>query len=59
MGTGGPFPGVKARPGRDAEYLPPSSDEVGNEWELYLFSLKRLHGVWLDNFSFSVYIKVK
>jgi hypothetical protein len=25
MGTGGPFPGVKARPGRDADHSPPSS----------------------------------
>jgi hypothetical protein len=36
MGTGGPFPGVKARPGRDADHShPPSSAEVENE-ELYL-----------------------
>jgi hypothetical protein len=25
MGTGGPFPGSKARPGRDADHSPPSS----------------------------------
>jgi hypothetical protein len=31
MGTGGPFPGGKARPGRDAEHSPPSSAEVENE----------------------------
>jgi hypothetical protein len=31
MGTGGPFPGGKARPGRDADHLPPSSAEVENE----------------------------
>jgi hypothetical protein len=31
MGTGGPFPGGKARPGRDAD---PSSAEVVNELEL-------------------------
>jgi hypothetical protein len=30
MGTGGPFPGAKARPGRDAEHSPPSSAEVVN-----------------------------
>jgi hypothetical protein len=29
-------PGVKARPGRDADQSPPSSAEVENEWELYL-----------------------
>jgi hypothetical protein len=38
MGTGGPFPGGKARPRRDADHLPPSSAEVVNE-ELYLLSL--------------------
>jgi hypothetical protein len=31
MGTGGPFPGGKARPGRDANHSPPSSAEVVNE----------------------------
>jgi hypothetical protein len=31
MGTGGPFPGGKARQGRDADYSPPSSAEVENE----------------------------
>jgi hypothetical protein len=30
MGTGGPFPGGKARPGRDADHSPPSSAEVKN-----------------------------
>jgi hypothetical protein len=31
MGTGGPFLGAKARPGRDADHSPPSSAEVENE----------------------------
>jgi hypothetical protein len=31
MGTGGPFPGGRARPGRDADHSPPSSAEVKNE----------------------------
>jgi hypothetical protein len=31
MGTGGSFPGGKARPGRDADPSPPSSAEVKNE----------------------------
>jgi hypothetical protein len=31
MGTGGPFPGGKARPGCDAGRSPPSSAEVVNE----------------------------
>jgi hypothetical protein len=38
MGTVGPVPGDKARPGRDADHSPPSSAEVLNEWELYLLS---------------------
>jgi hypothetical protein len=31
MGTGGPFPGGKARPRRDADHSSPSSAEVVNE----------------------------
>jgi hypothetical protein len=31
MGTWGPFPGAKARPGRDADHSPPFNAEVGNE----------------------------
>jgi hypothetical protein len=31
MGTVGPFPGSKARPGRDTDHSPPSSAEVENE----------------------------
>jgi hypothetical protein len=31
MSTGGPFPGSKARPGREAEHSPPSSVEVKTE----------------------------
>jgi hypothetical protein len=31
MGTGGSFPGGKARPGRDAEHSPSSSAEVKKE----------------------------
>jgi hypothetical protein len=38
MGTGGSFPGGKARPGRDADHSPPSSAEVKKEQELYLLS---------------------
>jgi hypothetical protein len=40
MDTGGPFPGGKARPGRDADHSPLSSAEVKNEYELYLLSLQ-------------------
>ena len=32
------FPGGKVRPGRDADPLPPSSAEVKNKVELYLYS---------------------
>jgi hypothetical protein len=31
MGTGGPFPGGKARPGSDADHSPPSNAEIVNE----------------------------
>jgi hypothetical protein len=31
MGTGGPFPGGKTRPGRDSDHSPLSSAEVVNE----------------------------
>jgi hypothetical protein len=31
LGTGGSFPGGKARPGRDADHSPPSSAEFKNE----------------------------
>jgi hypothetical protein len=31
MGSGGPFPGGKARPGRDADHSPQSSAEVKYE----------------------------
>jgi hypothetical protein len=45
VGTGGPFPGGKARPGRDADHSPPSRDDFKYEQELYLLSPMRLHGV--------------
>jgi hypothetical protein len=38
VGTGGSFPGGKARPRRDADHSPPSSAEVKYEYELYLLS---------------------
>jgi hypothetical protein len=38
MGTGGPFPGRKARPGRDADHSPPSNAEVNNKYERYFLS---------------------
>jgi hypothetical protein len=38
MGTGGPFPGAKARPGGDADHSTLSSAEFMKEYELYLLS---------------------
>jgi hypothetical protein len=38
MGSGGPFSGAKARPGRDADDSPTSSADVKNDYELYLLS---------------------
>jgi hypothetical protein len=52
VGTGGRFPGVKARPGCDADHSPPSSAETESEQGLYFLSPKRLLGVWWDIFSF-------
>jgi hypothetical protein len=37
MGTGGPFPGAKVRPRRDADHSPPSSAEVDDESSGYSF----------------------
>jgi hypothetical protein len=45
MGTGGPFPGGKARPGRDTDHKPLFSAEVKNEQELYFSHPWSLHGV--------------
>jgi hypothetical protein len=45
MGTRGPFPGAKARPGRDSDHSPPSSAKVVKDYELYLLSPKRLRVV--------------
>jgi hypothetical protein len=48
MGTGGPFPEGKARPGRDADELVPRS------WMSRSYTSsppKRLHGVWRDCFT--------
>jgi hypothetical protein len=47
VGTRGYFPGEK-RPGREADHSPPSSAEVKECVELYLYSPIRLHGVVLS-----------
>jgi hypothetical protein len=38
MGTGGPVPEGKVRPGRDADHSNPSSTEDKNEQKLYVLS---------------------
>jgi hypothetical protein len=50
---GRPFPGAKARPGRDADHSPPSSAEVDIEQELYLLSRPSLHWCVADCFTFA------
>jgi hypothetical protein len=45
VGTGAPFPGGKARPGRDADHLPPSSAEVKNERSYTSSPPMCLHGM--------------
>jgi hypothetical protein len=52
IGTGGPFPGGKARPRPDFDHLPPSSAEVVNEYELYILSPRASIGVLWDSFNF-------
>jgi hypothetical protein len=48
MGTEGPFPGVKALLGRDADHSPLSSTEVENEKDLYLLSPKSFR-LWRES----------
>jgi hypothetical protein len=52
-----PFPGDRARPGRDVDHSPPSSAEVKNEKELYLLSPQALswHVVGLFYFTIIFY----
>jgi hypothetical protein len=45
MATRGPFPGGKARPGRDADHSPSSSAEVVNKQGCTSSPPKRLRGV--------------
>jgi hypothetical protein len=65
MGTGGPFPGGKERPGRHSDHSPESSAEVKNQ-ELYLLSPQApswsvtglLSELDIDNVRLSLLIKV-
>jgi hypothetical protein len=45
MGTGGSFPGGKARPGRDADRSPHPSAEVKKAYSYTSSHPERLHGV--------------
>jgi hypothetical protein len=45
MGTGGPFPGGKARPGRDADHSPPLVPRSRMSRSYTSSPPKRLHGV--------------
>lgn len=45
VGTGGPSPGCKTRPGRDTDHSPPSSSDVMNKYELYLLYHLRVVGL--------------
>jgi hypothetical protein len=47
MGTGALSPGVK-RPGREADYSPPTIAEVEKSVDLYIHSPILLHGVMLN-----------
>jgi hypothetical protein len=53
MGTGGPFPGGKARPGHDADHSPPHLVPRLRMSRSYTSCHPmRLHGVWRDHFTF-------
>jgi hypothetical protein len=45
MGTGGPFPGAKARPGRDADHSPHLVPRSSMSRSYTPYPPKRLHGV--------------
>jgi hypothetical protein len=60
MGTGGPFPTGKARPGRDADHSSPSSAEVVNEYRSYISSppqapSRRVAGLLYFCFTYFLY----
>jgi hypothetical protein len=42
------------RPGRDAKHLPPSSVDIKNEWSYTFTTFMCLHGVYRDNFTFTL-----
>jgi hypothetical protein len=54
MGIGGPFPGAKARPGRDPDHSPHLVPRSRMSRSYTLSPPKRLRGVYWDSFSFSV-----
>jgi hypothetical protein len=51
MGTGGPFPGAKVRPGRDADHSPHLVPRSRMSRSYTSSPPKRLHGLYWDSFS--------
>jgi hypothetical protein len=52
MGTGGSYPGGKARPGPDADHSPPYSAEVKKEGAIPPVAQMRFYGAWRNHFTF-------
>jgi hypothetical protein len=52
MGTGAPFPGAKARPGRDADHSPHLLPRSNMSRSYTSSHPKRVRSVWSDCFSF-------
>jgi hypothetical protein len=57
MGTEGSFPGVK-RPEREPDHSPPSSAEIEECVELYLYSPIRVHGEVLSLAQGQLYLYI-
>jgi hypothetical protein len=58
MGTGGPFPGSKERPERDADHSPPSSAEVKKRvGAMPPLTQMRPYGAWRDRFTFFTFYR--
>jgi hypothetical protein len=54
MGTGDPFPGAKARPGRDPDHSPHLVPRSSMSRSYTSSPPKRIHGVLWDSFNFSI-----
>jgi hypothetical protein len=53
MGTRGPFPRGKARPGRDADHSPPLVPSLRKRRSYTSSPPSAIHGVWWDHFTFN------